>query len=83
MQQWDDWERSWTWEGHFSIEKVLLTVFLLFLSYTLLQAWDTTENAVEYTVTAPDALKEVQEKVESPVSQVAEVRSIDVPQSFD
>ena len=75
MQQWDDWESSWTWEGHFSIEKVLLTVVLLLLSYTLLQAWDTTENAVDYTVTAPDALQGVRQNVDTLVSQVSEVRT--------
>jgi len=79
MQQWDDWERSWTWEGHFSIEKVLLTVLLLLLSYILLQAWDTSENAVEYTVTEPDALREVRKNVDALVSQVAEVRTFGVP----
>ena len=79
MQQWDDWESSWTWEGHFSIEKVLLTILLLLLSYTLLKAWDTTENVVDYTVTAPDALKGVPQNVDTLVSQVAEVRAFGVP----
>ena len=79
MQQWDDWETAWTWDGHFNIEKVLLTVLLLLLSYTLLQAWDSTENAVDYTVTAPDALTGRLQIVDTLSSQVAEVRTLGVP----